>query len=160
MMKTFAALTLAAALSACAHAAPADGAVAAAPAGDGLVIVESAHSFDETLARLEAALAARPLKVIRIDHAASAADAGLSLRPTTLFIFGNPKGGTPLMELAPTTGIDLPLKALVYEEGGRTMIAYNDIAYVARRHGVPADAGPLANIGALLAAIAAEATGE
>jgi uncharacterized protein (DUF302 family) len=145
------------AIAACAHATP--GPAIAAPAAQGLIIVESAHAFDETLTRLEAALAARQLKSVKIDHAVNAAGAGLSLRPTALFIFGNPKGGTPLMEVAPTAGIDLPLKALVYEDGGKTMLAYNDIDYVARRHGVPADAGPLAAIRKLLADVAAEATG-
>lgn len=153
-MKAILAVLSFAALGACAHAAP-----AAAPAVDGLVVVESAHSFDETLAKLDAALAARQLKTLKVDHAQNAAGAGLALRPTTLFIFGNPKGGTPLMALAPTAGVDLPLKALVYEDGGRTMIAYNDIDYVAQRHAIPADAPPLAAIRQLLADVAAEATG-
>lgn len=153
MMKSILALVLFAGLAACAHAAP------ETPAPDGLVAVESAHSFGDTVTRLEAALAARPLKVTKIDHAANAAGAGLGLQPTTLFIFGNPKGGTPLMAIAPTAGIDLPLKMLVLEEGGRTRLIYNDIDYVARRHAIPADTAPLANIRKLLADIAAEAAG-
>lgn len=157
-MKTILAVLSVAALQACAHASSATG-PAPAPAVDGLVVVESAHSFDETLARVEAALAARDLKTVKIDHAGNAAGAGLALRPTTLFVFGNPKGGTPLMEMAPTAGVDLPLKALVYEDGGRTMLAYNDIGYVARRHAIPADAPPLAAIRKLLADVAAAATG-
>lgn len=141
------------ATAACAHAAP------EAPWADGLIAVESAHSFADTVTRLEAALAARRLKTLKIDHAENAAGAGLALRPTALYIFGNPKGGTPLMEIAPAAGIDLPLKALVVEEGGRTRVLYNDIDYVARRHAIPADAAPLANIRKLLADIAAEAAG-
>lgn len=142
------------AAAACAHAAP------QAPATDGLIAVDSAHSFADTVTRLEAALAARQLKTFKIDHAANAAGAGLTLRPTALYIFGNPKGGTPLMEIAPTAGIDLPLKMLVLEESGQTRVLYNDIDYVARRHAIPADAAPLANIRKLLADIAAETAGD
>lgn len=142
------------AVAACAHAAP------EAPAPDGLIAIDGAHSFADTVTRLEAALAARQLKSVKIDHAANAAGAGLTLRPTALYIFGNPKGGTPLMEIAPTAGIDLPLKMLVLEESGRTRVLYNDIDYVARRHAIPADAAPLANIRKLLADIAAETAGE
>lgn len=161
-MRFLLALALLSLAGACAHAAPVAGTPAPAAgtlAADGLVVVESAYPFGETLARLEAALAARQLKTVKIDHAANAAGANLSLRPTALFIFGNPKGGTPLMEIAPTAGIDLPLKALVYQDGGKTMLVYNDIDYVARRHAIPADAPPLANIRKLLADIAAEAAG-
>ena len=144
------------AAAACAHAAPAP----AAPAADGLITVESAHSFGDTTGRLEAALAARQLKTLKIDHAANASGVGLTLRPTALYIFGNPKGGTPLMESAPTAALDLPLKMLVLEEGGRTRLVYNDIDYVARRHAIPADAPPLAAIRQLLADVAAAAAGE
>ncbi len=152
-MKTIFALMFFAA-AACAHAAP------EAEAPNGLVATDSAYSFDDTVTRLEAALAARQLKTFMIDHAENAAGAGLSLRPTALYIFGNPKGGTPLMEIAPAAGIDLPLKMLIVEEGGRTRVLYNDIDFVARRHAIPADAAPLAAIRKLLADIAAEAAGE
>ncbi|MDZ7629200.1 MAG: DUF302 domain-containing protein [Parvularculaceae bacterium] len=155
-MRALIALVFFAGLAACAHAAPQP---AVAPAFDGLIAVDSVHSFDDTVARLEAALAARQLKTFKIDHAANAAGAGLTLRPTALYIFGNPKGGTPLMEIAPTAGVDLPLKVLVVEEGGRTRLVYNDIDYIARRHAIPADAGPLATIARLLAEVAAEAAG-
>jgi uncharacterized protein (DUF302 family) len=71
----------------------------------------------------------------RIDHAAGAAKIGKTLRPTELLIFGNPQGGTPLMECAQSAGIDLPLKALVWEDStGQVWVGYNDPAYLAKRH--------------------------
>jgi len=87
--------------------------------------------------RLAASVAAHGMTVFaRIDHEAGAAEAGMSLRPTEVLIFGNPKGGTPLMQAAQTMGIDLPLKALVYQdEAGKTWIAYNDPRWLAARHG-------------------------
>jgi uncharacterized protein (DUF302 family) len=79
----------------------------------------------------------------RIDHAAGAAQAGLELRPTELIIFGNARGGTPLMQLIQTVGIDLPLKALVWEDAsGTTWLSYNEPSWIARRHGV-ANAEPV-----------------
>jgi uncharacterized protein (DUF302 family) len=90
------------------------------------------------MTRLEAEVKARGMTVFaRIDHAAGAAGAGLSLRPTELLIFGNAKAGTPLMQTVQTTGIDLPLKALVWEDAsGATWLSYNDPAWLAQRHGV------------------------
>lgn len=157
-MKVLFALFLLAATAACSHG-PAPAPAASAPAADGLIVVESTYSFDETLTKLEAALALRSLQPLKIDHTANAAGVQLSLRPATLFIFGNPRGGTPLMVLAPAAGIDLPLKALVYEEDGRTMVVMNDMDHVARRHAISPDAAPLAGIRKLLGEIAAEATG-
>jgi len=73
----------------------------------------------------------------RIDHAGLAKEAGMVLDPTEVLVFGNPKGGTPLMQAAQTLGIDLPLKALVWQDGaGKTWIGYNDPRWLARRHGV------------------------
>lgn len=161
-MKAVFALFLFTAVAGCVHSpVPAAKAAseAAAPSTDGLIVLESAYSFEETLVRLEAALAARKLQPLKFDHAANATDTGLSLRPTTLFIFGNPRGGTPLMTLAPAAGIDLPLKALVYQEGNKTMVVFNDIDFFARRHAIPADAAPLAGIKTLLTDVASEATG-
>jgi uncharacterized protein (DUF302 family) len=88
--------------------------------------------------RLEAALRANGLTIFaRIDHAAGAAAAGLPLRPTELLIFGNARGGTPLMQADQTTGIDLPLKALVWQDAaGKTWLSYNDPAWIAKRHGL------------------------
>jgi uncharacterized protein (DUF302 family) len=111
-----------------------------AHAADGLVALKSPHSAPETMNRLEATVKERGLNVFaRIDHAAGAMKVGKALRPTELLIFGNPQGGTPLMECAQTAGIDLPLKALVWQdETGQVWLGYNDPAFLAQRHGVPA----------------------
>ncbi len=109
----------------------------AAAAADGLVEVKSPRSVKATMNRLEEIVKQRDLNVFaRIDHAAGAAKVGKSLRPTELLIFGNPQGGTPLMECAQTVGIDLPLKALVWEDASKQVwLGYNDPAYLAQRHG-------------------------
>ncbi len=128
----------------------AGGASAAGP--DGLISVISTHSAVETTDRLEGAAKARGLTVFaRIDHAAGAAAVGLDLRPTILLIFGNAKGGTPLMQQAQTLGIDLPLRALVWQdEGGVVRISYDDPAYLAQRHGLdPRGAAPVTLAGVL-----------
>ena len=86
-------------------------------ATDGLVTLRSAHAFKITLERLLQVLKAKGVTVFaQIDHAAGAAGVGLTLRPTTLVVFGNPAAGTPLMQAAQTAGIDLPLKALVWQD--------------------------------------------
>jgi uncharacterized protein (DUF302 family) len=87
--------------------------------------------------RLESQVKSRGLNVFaRIDHAAGASQIGKTLRPTELLIFGNPQGGTPFMECAQTVGIDLPLKALVWDDAaGQTWLSYNDPAYLGQRHG-------------------------
>lgn len=107
-------------------------------AADGLVEVKSPNSVRDTMNRLEKIVKQRGLTVFaRIDHAAGASKVGKSLRPTELLIFGNPKGGTPLMMCAQTTGIDLPLKVLVWEDAGKQVwLGYNDPAYLAKRHAV------------------------
>ena len=108
-----------------------------AQAADGLVAVKSPHSAADTMNRLEAKVKERGLNVFaRIDHAGGAAKVGKTLRPTELLIFGNPQGGTPLMECAQSAGIDLPLKALVWEDAqGQSWLGYNDPAWLAQRHG-------------------------
>ncbi len=105
-------------------------------AADGLIRLKSPDSVAATMERLERAVKQRELHIFaRIDHSAGAERVDLSLRPTQLLIFGNPKGGTPLMQCAQTTGIDLPLKALVWQdEAGQVWVGYNDPAYLARRH--------------------------
>ncbi len=113
---------------------------------DGLVTLKSAHGAKDTMDRLESAVKQKGLNVFaRIDHAAGAAKLGEKLRATELLIFGNPQGGTPFMGCAQTVGIDLPLKALVWQdESGQVWLGYNDPAYLAARHGVaqcPAAAG-------------------
>ena len=114
----------------------------AALADSGLVSVRSAHSVAQTLDRLEqAAREAGVAIAARIDHGATAAKAGQTLRPTALLLFANPKLGTPLMQARQTIGIDLPLKALAWEdERGQVWLTYNAPAYLAGRHNLPADA--------------------
>jgi uncharacterized protein (DUF302 family) len=105
---------------------------------DGLTTVRSSFGPKETMNRLAAEVKAKGMTVFaRIDHAAGAADVGLPLRPTEVLLFGNPKGGTPLMQAVQTTGIDLPLKALVWQDGlGTTWVSYNDARWLAQRHGL------------------------
>lgn len=107
-------------------------------AAGGLVTKRSSHSVAETMDRLEQAVRERGLVVVaRVDHAGAAQRAGLALRPTQLLIFGNPQAGTPVMQSAQTAGIDLPLKALAWEdEKGQVWLGYNDPAWIAQRHGV------------------------
>jgi uncharacterized protein (DUF302 family) len=114
-------------------------AAAASSAADGLIALKSPYSAKETMDRLEGVVKLRGLTVFaRIDHAAGAARIGKSLRPTEVLIFGNPQGGTPLMECAQSVGIDLPLKALVWEDAGNQVwLGYNDTEYQAKRHAVP-----------------------
>jgi uncharacterized protein (DUF302 family) len=105
-------------------------------AADGLVAIRSAAPPKATLDKFEAIAKERGLIIFtRVDHAAGAARIGKTLRPTELLIFGNPQGGTPLMECAQTAGIDLPLKALAWEDAqGQSWIGYNDPAFLAKRH--------------------------
>lgn len=103
---------------------------------DGLTAVASRFGAKETMDRLEAEVKAKGLTVFaRIDHAAGAAAVGMPLRPTEVLIFGNARGGTPLMQSNQTAGIDLPLKALVYQDAaGKVWLAYNDPSWIAQRH--------------------------
>jgi uncharacterized protein (DUF302 family) len=128
---------------------------------DGLITCASSYGAKETADRLAASVTAHGLTVLaRIDHAAAAATVGLELRPTEVLIFGNPQAGTLLMQAAQTIGIDLPLKALVWQDAaGKIWLSYNDPKYLAKRHG--ADAGTdkvLEAMRAGLAALAKEAT--
>ena len=108
-----------------------------ASAADGLIEIKSPHSAKDTMNKLEDIVKQRGLNVFaRIDHSAGAARIGKTLRATELLIFGNPQGGTPLMECAQTAGIDLPLKALVWEDASNQVwLGYNDPAFLAQRHG-------------------------
>jgi uncharacterized protein (DUF302 family) len=112
---------------------------------DGLTILPSARGARETMDRLAAAVAAAGMSVFaRIDHAAGAEAAGLTLAPMEALLFGSPKAGTPLMEAAKTTGIDLPLKALVWEDNaGQVWLAYNQPAWIAKRHDLGIGAAPI-----------------
>ena len=128
---------------------------------DGLTTIQSNFGPVETMERLEAEIKARGMTVFaRVNHAALAAEAGMELAPTDLILFGNPKGGTPLMQAAQTIGIDLPLKALVWQDAtGKTWLSYNEPAWLAKRHGI--DTGNEKITGMLasaLAALAAKAT--
>ncbi len=129
---------------------------------DGLVTLRSAYDFQTTLDRLLKALEAKSVTVFaRIDHAAGAASLGLPLRPTTLVVFGNPAAGTPLMQAEQTAGIDLPLKALVWQAaGGAVNLSYNDPAWIAARHAPGGGAPPaVAALSGTLKAFGAQATG-
>jgi|SRR5215469_16702129 len=105
---------------------------------EGLTSIQCKLGPKETMDRLEAQIRAKGLTIFaRVDHAEGAAEVGLTLRPTELIIFGNARGGTPLMRSVQTTGIDLPLKALVWQNSaGKTWISYNEPKWIARRHEV------------------------
>ena len=121
---------------------------------NGLLQVASPYTVDETVNRLESILAERGVRMFAlIDHSGEAAKIGMKMRPTKLVIFGSPKGGTPVMVAAPTLAIDLPLKALVWEdEGGKVWVSYNSPAYLQQRHGVPEEL--IKNIGVVGALVA------
>ena len=126
---------------------------AQAMAADGLITLRSNYGPKETIDRLETEAKAKGLTVFaRIDHAAGATNVGLSLRSTELLIFGNAKGGTPLMQSVQTIGIDLPLKALVWQDAsGDTWLSYNDPNWIAKRHGLGQEAD--ATVKAMAAAL-------
>ena len=108
---------------------------------NGMIHLSSPRTVPETLARLEAIVQAKGLAILaRIDHSGDAAKAGLKMQPTKLLIFGNAKAGTPLMVAAPSVAIDLPLKALVWQDDtDNVWLSYNDPKYLIERHGVPED---------------------
>lgn len=106
--------------------------------GNGLISVESRFGVTETIDRLVATVTGAGLRIFaRIDHAAGAREIGAPLRPTELLIFGHPKGGTPLMQDNQLAGIDLPIKALAWEDDqGKVWLSYNDAQWLAERHGL------------------------
>jgi uncharacterized protein (DUF302 family) len=128
---------------------------------EGLTTIPSQFGPKETMDRLEAEIQAKKLTIFsRIDHAAGAAEVALALRPTELIIFGNARGGTPLMQSVQTVGIDLPLKALVWEDAaGKTWISYNEPGWLAQRHGIAGAVSTIDNMADLLRAIATKAAG-
>jgi|SRR5437588_3790542 len=105
----------------------------------GIIDVPSPYSVPDTLKRLEDIARAKELTIFaRVDHSGEAEKAGLKMRPTQLLIFGSPKAGTPLMIAAPSLAIDLPLKALAWEDAqGKVWLSYNRPEYLRERHGVP-----------------------
>ncbi len=129
-----------------------------ATAAEGLLALRSPYSAKDTMTRLEDAVKQRGLNVFaRINHAAGAAKIGKTLRATEVIIFGNPQGGTPFMECAQTVGIDLPLKALVWEDtSSQVWLGYNDPGFLGQRHGVP-HCAIIENLRKALAGIAAAA---
>jgi uncharacterized protein (DUF302 family) len=131
-----------------------------ARAEDGLVSVKSTGSVKQTVERLQSELQkANAVVFATVDHAAAAVKAGVSLRPTVVVIFGSPKLGSPLMQCAQTAGIDLPQKALVWEdEKGVVRLGYNDPQYVADRHGIKGCGAAVEAVRAALARLAEAAT--
>jgi uncharacterized protein (DUF302 family) len=129
-------------------------------AAQGLTTLQSGHGPLDTMNRLEAAVRATGMTVFaRIDHSAGASEVGASLNPTEVLIFGNAKAGTPLMQAVQTIGIDLPLKALVWQDAsGNTWLSYNDPAWLAKRHGLSRLDVPIGNLTAALDAVAKAAT--
>ncbi len=121
--------------------------------GEGIISKLSKYTVPETLHRLEAILTDKGIKVFAlVDHSGEAEKAGLKMPPTQLLIFGNPKGGTPVMLAAPTSAIDLPWKALAWQDAaGKGWLSYNDAAYIQRRYGLNDDViKPLAGLGAVI----------
>jgi len=132
-----------------------------AMAADGLITIRSHYGPKDTMNRLTAEVGARGMTVFAcVDHATGAAEVGLSLRPTAVLVFGNAKGGTPLMQSNQTMGIDLPLKALVWEDAlGNTWLSYNDPVWLGKRHELSSEyEAKVSAMATMLAAIAEAAT--
>jgi uncharacterized protein (DUF302 family)/uncharacterized membrane protein YidH (DUF202 family) len=126
-------------------------------ADNGIINKASNHSVDQTVENLKGILQAKGVALFAlVDHGGEAEKAGLKMRPTKLLIFGNPKGGTPVMVAAPSAAIDLPLKILVWEDAqGKVWASYNSPSYLQQRHGIPQ---PLLQNIAVAEALAAKAT--
>lgn len=127
--------------------------VAGAAQVDGVISKPSRYSVAETISRLEAALKSKGMTIFaRVDHAGEAAKAGLKMRPSQLLVFGNPKAGTPIMQAVPVAAIDLPLKALAWEDAdGKVWLSYTDPVYFKERFQLPNDiVKPLMGIGGLM----------
>ena len=128
--------------------------------GEGMIHIKSSRSVKQTADRLESALREKGMTVFaRIDHARGAEKVGKALEPTELIIFGNPKVGTPLMQAARTVGIDLPQKALIWQDDtGQVWLSYNDPAYLKKRHGITGRDKIINKIAKVLAMFAKKAT--
>ena len=107
----------------------------------GVASISSPHSVEATLTRLKTAVASKGLTLFaHIDHGAGAAEAGLTMQPAHVLIFGHAKAGTPLMVASPLLALDLPLRALVWEDAGhKVWVSYNTPEYLAQRHAIPPD---------------------
>jgi uncharacterized protein (DUF302 family) len=127
---------------------------------EGLITIPSNFGPEETVNRLEKEIISQGINVFaHIDHAAGAGGVGMTLRPTTVILFGNPRGGTPFMQANQTIGIDLPLKALVWEDAsGKTFLSYNDPAWLAKRHGITGLERATTTMSAALNTIATKST--
>ena len=126
---------------------------------EGLITIESQFGPKETAERLDGEIKTHGMKVFaRIDHAALATEAGLTLPPTEVILFGNPRGGTPLMQAKQTIGIDLPLKVLVWQDAsGQTWLSYNNPNWLAKRHGLDGGNGIISAMSEALRAMATKA---
>ena len=135
--------------------------LAATPQGNDLVRVRSTRDFTQTVTALDSAITAANLKIFgRVDHAANARGVSLDLRPTTVFIFGNPQVGTRLMQCEQTIAIDLPLKMLVWEDSTRAVfVGYEPPAHLAERHRVQGCRDVIDRMATALGALTATATG-
>jgi uncharacterized protein (DUF302 family)/uncharacterized membrane protein YidH (DUF202 family) len=129
----------------------------ATAAANGIVSIPSNHSVDATIEKLKTILQSKGVTIFAlVDHSGEAQKVGMTMRPTKLLIFGNPKGGTPVMLAAPTSAIDLPLKLLVWEDAqGKVWLSYNSLPYLQQRHAIPQDLVP--NL-AVVEALASQAT--
>ena len=125
---------------------------------EGIVKIPSHHSVDETVDKLKTILKSKGVTLFAlVDHSGEAEKVGLKMPPTKLLIFGNPKGGTPLMLAAPSAALDLPLKILVAEDSqGKVWISYNSPEYLKERHGFPDNLAPNIAVVQTLAAAAGE----
>ena len=128
---------------------------------EGLKTIRSAFGPGETLDRLTTEINSRGMTIFaRINHAALAADAGLTLPPTEVILFGNPRGGTPLMQVNQTIGIDLPLKALVWQDlSGTTWMSFNEPEWLATRHYISGHGAVIGGMNKVLGAVAAVVAG-
>ncbi len=126
---------------------------------EGIILVPSALDVKSTMDKLQKALTEKGITVFaRVDHAAGAKSIGQTIRPMELIVFGNPKLGTPLIQKNPEIGLDLPLKALVYQgENGTTYIAYTDPAFLAKRYGIAGAESTVTQIAEALKGFAAAA---
>ena len=128
---------------------------------NGLITISSPYSVKDTIDRVETDIKLKGLTVFaRVDHAAGAMEVDLSLAPTLLLIFGNARGGTPLMQAKQQVGIDLPLKMLAWQDtSGQTWLTYNDLHWIAQRHGLGDEVDQTVKVlSGVMAAVAKQAT--